>query len=111
MECRDVPALHPRPPRPPLAHGGPTSLGNLVSLCGFHHRLLHEGGFEVSMARGHLPRFFTPRGDELRPVPDLPAGPVPAPPPIADPDVNLCGWDGEPVAYGDAVDAMCAASG
>ena len=29
-------------------HGGPTSLDNLVLLCSFHHRLLHEAGFAVT---------------------------------------------------------------
>jgi len=30
------------------AHGGPTDLDNLISVCLFHHRLLHEGGWEIS---------------------------------------------------------------
>lgn len=30
------------------AHGGPTDLDNLISLCPFHHRLLHEGGWRIS---------------------------------------------------------------
>ena len=29
------------------AKGGETSLDNLVLLCPFHHRLVHEGGFDV----------------------------------------------------------------
>jgi hypothetical protein len=29
------------------ANGGETKLGNLVTLCGFHHHLVHEGGFGV----------------------------------------------------------------
>lgn len=31
------------------AHGGPNELDNLVTLCGFHHRLLHEGGYRVEL--------------------------------------------------------------
>lgn len=30
------------------AHGGPTDLDNLITLCGLHHRLIHEGGWSVS---------------------------------------------------------------
>ena len=30
--------------------GGPTDLDNLVSLCGFHHHLVHEGGWSVAIA-------------------------------------------------------------
>ena len=31
-------------------HGGRTSLDNLVMLCSFHHRLIHEGGFSIRLA-------------------------------------------------------------
>ena len=44
------------------AHGGETSLDNLVLLCWHHHRLVHEGGYTVeSDAAGGL-RFRNPRG-------------------------------------------------
>jgi hypothetical protein len=33
----------------PWADGGPTDLDNLVSLCGFHHRLVHEGGWSIAL--------------------------------------------------------------
>jgi len=36
-------------------HGGPTSLNNLVLLCAWHHRLLHETGFSATLrADGEL---------------------------------------------------------
>ena len=30
------------------ANGGETKLDNLITLCGFHHRLVHEGGYGLS---------------------------------------------------------------
>jgi hypothetical protein len=32
--------------------GGPTSLANLALLCRFHHRLLHEGGYDMQAEEG-----------------------------------------------------------
>ena len=53
------------------AHGGPKDLDNLVHLCRFHHRLVHEGGYtlERSGRRGEL-CFKRPDGLRLRPVPE-----------------------------------------
>lgn len=48
------------------ADGGETKLINLVQLCPYHHRLVHEGGFEVSVGvEGHL-CFTRPGGQEIR---------------------------------------------
>ncbi len=33
------------------AHGGETSLDNLMLLCSHHHRLVHEGGFQIVLDR------------------------------------------------------------
>jgi hypothetical protein len=54
------------------AHGGSTELTNLVQLCRFHHRLVHEGGFTLERVgrRGEL-RFRRPDGRPLSPGPDL----------------------------------------
>jgi len=52
------------------ASGGETSLGNLVQLCCYHHRLVHEGGFGVGMtARG--PVFRRPDGSAIPGAPPL----------------------------------------
>jgi hypothetical protein len=52
------------------AHGGSTELANLVHLCRFHHRLVHEGGYTLERTglRGGL-RFCRPDG---RPLPAVP---------------------------------------
>ncbi|HWF25295.1 MAG TPA: DUF222 domain-containing protein [Solirubrobacteraceae bacterium] len=52
------------------AHGGETTLENLVTLCSHHHRLVHEGGFGVERVDSRSVRFRRPDG---RPIP--PAGP------------------------------------
>ena len=52
------------------ARGGPTTLENLVQLCSYHHRLVHEGGFQVeSLGRGSV-RFRRPDGRVVAPAPD-----------------------------------------
>ncbi len=57
-------------------HGGLTAMRNLVLLCPFHHRLLHEGGYSMVQRQSteHDGRwsFVTPRGE---PVPALPERP------------------------------------
>jgi hypothetical protein len=54
-------------------HGGETKLDNLLLLCPFHHRLIHEGGFRVVLATdAESPRFFDPRGRLVALTPRLP---------------------------------------
>ncbi|MEL7451181.1 MAG: DUF222 domain-containing protein [Pseudomonadota bacterium] len=55
------------------ADGGETSLENLVTLCRRHHRLVHEGGFDVSRIGPNQFQFTSPRGNvvaEAAPPPD-----------------------------------------
>ena len=54
------------------ADGGETKLSNLVLLCRRHHRLLHEGGFNVRMSEDGAVQFFHRRG---RPLEESPAPP------------------------------------
>jgi hypothetical protein len=44
------------------ANGGETKLSNLVLLCRFHHRLVHEGGVEVQSLDDGALRFVRPDG-------------------------------------------------
>ena len=56
----------------PWAEGGETAMNNLVLLCPFHHRAVHEGGWRVEMDEWGAPRFLNP----LRaPLPLVPASP------------------------------------
>ena len=51
------------------ADGGETSLGNLILLCPTHHRLVHEGGFDVQRLDDGMFRFTNPHGLAIRPPP------------------------------------------
>ena len=50
------------------AKGGTTSLENLVQLCSYHHRLVHEGGFRVESAGRGAVRFRRPDGRVVAPA-------------------------------------------
>lgn len=101
------------------AHGGPTSKDNLVLLCSFHHRLLHEGGFTIAGSGDNELEFLDRRkrvianvpavvdltSDECRPTllaleRDLPT----------DADVNACGWDGDPIDDDEILDGLLSLS-
>ena len=41
------------------AHGGPTTMNNLLPLCFYHHRLVHEGGWQVVRTEEGI-RFIAP---------------------------------------------------
>ena len=49
------------------AEGGETSLDNLILLCPTHHRLMHEGGFDVQRLDDGAFRFVNPHGLTIRP--------------------------------------------
>ncbi len=51
------------------ARGGATEIGNLVQLCSYHHRLVHEGGFRVEPDGLAGFKFRRPDG---RPIADAP---------------------------------------
>lgn len=47
------------------ADGGETKLSNLVSLCTYHHTLVHEGGFDVKVTDDGAFVFYDPTGKPL----------------------------------------------
>jgi hypothetical protein len=49
------------------ADGGETKLKNLVTLCGFHHRLVHEGGYGLAATDDGLFVFTRPDGRRVEP--------------------------------------------
>lgn len=51
------------------AAGGETSLVNLVELCWYHHRLVHEGGYRIEKGSSGAFRFFRRDGSLVDPVP------------------------------------------
>lgn len=53
-------------------HGGPTDLDNLVLTCHFHHKLVHELGWDVSLSKSMV-KWFRPSGKRYDPGPDPPA--------------------------------------
>ncbi|MBM7784679.1 HNH endonuclease signature motif containing protein [Tenggerimyces flavus] len=70
LELRDGGCAFPGCDRPPgwcHAHhvvpwskGGPTTRDNGVLLCGYHHRLIHQGAWQVRIALDGLPEFLPP---------------------------------------------------
>ena len=81
------------------AHGGETAIDNLVLLCPFHHRAVHEGGWRVEMDERGVPSFFNPLGVRMPVVPEAPdigdllLADASAEPPAG--DLGLARWHGK----------------
>jgi hypothetical protein len=98
------------------AHGGPTTLSNLVLLCRRHHRAVHEEGFQVDQQPDGELRFRRPNG---RSIPDVPNPPVAPDDPVnelralheaqglrVDSRTTTPGWVGERLDVGYAIDVL-----
>jgi hypothetical protein len=53
--------------------GGPTELDNLILICFFHHKLVHEYGWRIMRERDGTVTWFRPNGKRYRPGPGPPA--------------------------------------
>jgi hypothetical protein len=87
------------------ANGGETKPSNLVSLCRFHHRAVHEGGIVIHRLDDGALRFVKPDGesvDSMLPGFTQPPGDWRQLPP----GKQVNGWCGERMDYGMAVDAL-----
>lgn len=51
---------------------GPTTLTNLGSLCRYHHRRVHEGGFTMNLGSDGSATFFRPDGTRVPGAPSPP---------------------------------------
>jgi HNH endonuclease len=54
------------------SNGGRTSLDNLVSLCKYHHLLVHDRGYLIAAARDGTFAFYRPDGTAIPASPPLP---------------------------------------
>ena len=105
------------------ADGGETALGNLVTLCSFHHRQVHEGGYGVRVRQGAI-EFTRPDGRVIPPAGRTHSGCFRGNTSAADGAQRLaafnaarglainahtarCGWGGERMDYNIAIEALC----
>ncbi len=94
--------------------GGATELGNLLSLCHFHHAGIHDGLFSLS-GDVDAPVFRDSRGRVLSHAPDRPAGAAASPRACnqqrgieIDHNTSMPNWDGRPLDYHWIIAALCA---
>ena len=101
-------------------HGGETSLANLLSLCPFHHHLIHEGGWTIDRDADGNWLFVAPTGDSVaNPQPQAWEGNIQtwleewADKHSLDlgPETNEPMWDGTPVDYDWAVGLLAGGDG
>ena len=93
------------------SNGGQTKLDNLISLCKYHHMLVHDRGYLIAAARDGTFTFYRPDGTLIPPSPALPQpGGTIADCHDADidPDTIIPPWYGERLDLDYAIDACFA---
>jgi hypothetical protein len=87
-------------------NGGETKPSNLVSLCRFHHRAVHEGGIRIERLDDGALRFVRPNGrtiDSVAPGCTQPLGDWTQLPAATEP---LAKWRGDRMDYGLGVEVL-----
>ncbi len=116
------------------ADGGETSLNNLVTLCSHHHHMVHEGGYGVRKVGGGI-EFTSPEGMRIQSAGrnghwdgasfrgnsgefaridpgELPLAVINGKRELGiDTHTARCGWRGERMDYGMAMERLCWESG
>jgi hypothetical protein len=85
------------------AHGGETKMSNLVTLCRFHHRKVHEGQVVVQVLDDGAIRFVQPNGQSFD-SPQMSGDWRELP--VVDARAAATRWDGAPMDYGLAMDSL-----
>jgi hypothetical protein len=98
------------------ADGGETKLSNLVTLCRFHHRAVHEGGLRIDRCDDGAWRFSNKHGESMfacapghsQPLGDWRQLPVEhaARGIVIDAGTAATRWRGERMDYGIAIDSL-----
>jgi len=89
------------------ANGGETKPSNLLSLCRFHHRAVHEGGIRIERLDDGALRFVKANGaaiDSVAPGFAQPLGDWRQL--TAGPRAPVAGWKGDRMDYGLAIDVL-----
>lgn len=89
------------------ANGGETKPSNLVLLCRFHHRAVHEGGIRIEMLDDGALRFVKPNGasiDSVAPGHTQPLGDWREL--TREPRAPLARWTGERMDYDLAIEVL-----
>jgi hypothetical protein len=92
------------------SQGGRTDLSNLILLCEFHHRLLHEHSYGIEIDAPNTFRFVRPDGSTIEDAPPTSGdpwlerltAPLHVPPPVTA-STTTPGWAGERLDLGYVV--------
>ena len=89
------------------ANGGETSLNNLILVCHYHHKLLHEGQYSVKRLSDGQLLFTNPKGNELRHEPVI-RDETECVTRLTDVNAEPWSWCGDTMDYSMALSALAA---